>query len=152
MHARELLADLTQRRVNAFFTLARKIPADKLTTSPGGKARTPLDLIQEVGALPAFFAGVVRERKMPEFDEAMMTEFKANQTRLTTIDEAEAACRKGTDELLDALGGLSDEELLEQVSFPWDPIPYTLAAMAAGHLWNVGYHEGQLSYILDLAG
>lgn len=149
MSAAELLAETSRRRLEVFFATARRIPADRLDVSPGGRARSPLNLVQEVAALSEFYAEIAETRTL-EFGPDAMPKMAARMASLATIDEAEAACREGTERLLAAAATLTEDDLRIPLSFPWDPIPYSLGAMLYNHVWNLGYHEGQLSYAIDL--
>jgi hypothetical protein len=115
-----------------------KTPDNRLNWSPGGEARTPLQLAGRM----AFFAGHMAHRiQHPAGPEMQGGPPPSPQTRA----EAMAAVGEAFDRLRAAIAGLSEADLEQKMPFPYGgPVP-------VGHIlwWLSGvlaYQQGQLNY------
>lgn len=145
MTAQELLIHLTQKRVDALFEAARNIPADKLNWKPTENSRSALDQVQEVATALARFNPASGQRKI-DFDPKMFAEWVEERQKITDLDELEKICRDQTAGLLEGIKNTKNEEFEDKYELPF-PGEFRLADILSYHLWNCGYHEGQINYI-----
>ena len=124
------------------------LPADKLTTSPGGVARSPQHISAEVVGLCKWTSAKLRGEEPEEKSEADFEKYAA------TLDTHESICsaiQAATAEFNEALQSAPTDRLNAVVTPPWkmDAPLYMIALIAANHIW---YHDGQLNYLQALNG
>lgn len=124
------------------------IPADKLTASPMGCARAP----QEFSAECIGFNTLVR--RILKGEEGGLPDPEARQAfyaQFDTIEKLQVGIRNSTAAVIEALDGVSDEDLARTVTAPWgrELSLFALVQTAATHMM---YHDGQLNYIQSCYG
>ena len=156
---KDSMSDLQPRaHLRAFIELAyrrlaadlRAIPEDIVNVSPGGDARPALHIVAECATVNGQIAaslstGAPLLRLSPEEREAHLRSFD-------TAEKALAFLAQETQKLLEAVDGLDESTLDDEVSREVMGRPITrfaLAELPAGHMM---YHDGQLNYIHTLHG
>jgi len=142
-----LLSQLTQI-TDAYVSDLGFIPADKMTVSPMGKARTPVDFTAECAGFNFMVAKTLAgEAIQPRSDE----ERQAYYASLDTYDKAVVEFKKSVEALKTGLEGATEEHLFSETTTPWGMTVtvYRLLTMAMGHMM---YHDGQINYIQSLYG
>ena len=115
------------------------VPDDRLTWSPGGEAKSALQLAAKTAAFLDFFSHFMKTRARPSGERPPLPE-------LGSRDEAKAHLSAAFDRLRSALQGLSEEELQQEVPVPWGGNA-PLAAVVAVVPSIIAYHQGQLNYL-----
>ena len=126
----------------------KAIPAEKAGASPGGVARTPINIVAECAMANGQFADYFLTGQFihvpHEEQEARLAEFDSVEKVLAYLD-------KETGRLLDALEAV-DESTLGEVSDQVHGRPRTRLAIAQLPATHMMYHDGQLAYIQTLLG
>lgn len=148
MNAIELLIYLIEKKQKDVFAAARRLPADKLDWQPAPGARSALDQLQEIATAGEYFSAAHRERKI-EWSPERMQEWMEARSKITDLDELEKRCDANTQALFEDMRKMSESDLTLPVQMPF-PGEFNLADILAYHLWNMGYHEGQINYIGSL--
>ncbi len=114
-------------------------------TSPGGSARTPLDLTYEVAHVNRRLAKRIRGDEVEPFpNDGWM---KAPEGYGTTASEAFAS---SMDEVIQAWNNLPENELFRPIQLAKEVThPLDLVWMVCYH---TGYHDGQLNYLQSFYG
>jgi hypothetical protein len=149
MTANEVLIRLTEKQIDGVFRAARALPADKLDWKPAPGARSALDQLQEIATALAQFEQIYEEKKI-DFDEAKFGKWVEERSKITSIDELEARCRKETAGLIDRINKTDPANFSDPVDLPFPGGPYTYVDVLGYHYWNCSYHEGQINYIASL--
>jgi uncharacterized damage-inducible protein DinB len=146
MKAADLLVRQIERELENFLELVAKVPDDKLDWQPAPQLRSTLSQYQEVATILEYSWDVYEHRKM-EWDEAKFDAYKANRARFTTREACEAELKRQTQRLIDFVRTISEDDLHAPVEMPW-PGDFRLADCIHYHVWNLSYHQGQISAIL----
>ena len=121
-----------------------QVPDDRLTWSPGGEAKSPLQLAAKTAAFLDFFAYFVQHRSMPGGERPPLPE-------LGSREEAKAHLNAAFDRLTTALQALTEEDLQQMVPVPWGGTA-PLAAVVGWVPSAIAYHQGQLNYLQTAYG
>jgi len=142
------LASATMKAMADLIAAVERVPVDKHNWCPMGDARTALDMAAECAMLND--GQLLRERKWPEgFD---FNDYMAQKADLVSQGwpAVKALLEENTPKVVEAIKGLSDEELDQTIQMPWGP--FTLAQIASYPYWNMAYHEGQCNYMASMLG
>lgn len=146
----DLAVQVTRQAARAVAGNLRAMPPEKQTWSPLDAGRTALSLVQECAVMNRYFAGILRDRKAPEFNWA---EYQAACNALETSEKALAELEKATDELVREICAFPEGELATMVRMPWgEGFTVPFQAVMFMPYWNMTYHQGQLAYIQTLYG
>lgn len=148
MNSLELLCRLTHSQVDRLFAAAKSIPADKLDWKPGPGARSALDQIQEVATAVDQFWSVFLDKRV-DWSPEKFQKWMEERAQITCLEQAEAVCREQTKRLTEFVMALPESALDDPVETPVPGFD-RYADVLAYHLWNAGYHEGQINYIASL--
>ena len=121
------------------------IPDDKLSASPMGSARPPLEFTAECAGFNFYAARAINgEEQEAPTQEVRDAYFAAIDTR----EKANEALSSSAEALITAVQGA---DMSSEVSVAWgEPMPVArLATMCSYHMM---YHDGQLNYIQTLYG
>lgn len=125
-----------------------KVPEDMLTWSPAPTAKSALRIAAHTGLYMSRFAGMIRDRKLPQVDnlEAWLAQRNAEETAITTREEVEQAFRSGTEEVLTALDGLTAEDVEGSLDSGqgWSMSMKFLMNLPG---WHTSVHLGQIDYL-----
>jgi hypothetical protein len=143
------MAKSTREVANGLERTFLAMPAEKQVWKPLDQGRSAQDQIAECAVINAWSAQLFRDRVVPPLDGEAYAEECA---KLDTAEKAVAALRAGTEALASAIESLPDEALGNELQFPWDEKPCTLADAMLTAYWNMSYHIGQTNYIQTLYG
>ena len=116
-----------------------KVPDDKLAWSPGGEAKTPLQLAGTVEGFMGFMTQLVSTGAMPERGGERPA---APETR----GEAQERVTNAINGAIAVMEGASEADLQKQVPVPWGgTVP--AVEMMFGVCTVLGYFQGQLNYL-----
>jgi DinB superfamily len=114
------------------------VPDDRLNWSPGGAAKTPLQLAGKTADFLGFFSTLLETRKRPDFGGSWPP---PPQTRAEANAKLEAAFAR----LRAVVTALSEVDLSQIVPAPWGE---ATIGQAIGWINGVlSYHQGQLNYV-----
>lgn len=150
MKATELLIRQMEKAQEGFLDLVAKVPDDKLDWAPGEGTRSALDQFQEVATILGFTWGVFTDLTM-EFSEQDFHRFLAHRKTFADRAACEAELRRWTSKLIEFVRSLRDEDLDAPVQLPF-PGDWRLADCVHYHVWNLYYHTGQITAILQRLG
>lgn len=124
------------------------LPADKQTTSAGGCARAPLNILAECALFNGWIATYLTTgdsaRPAPEARKAQMD-------ALDTPDKARTRLQQETERLLAAIAALDPATLGDDCSEVLKR-PMTRLALAEFPAIHMMYHDGQLNFLQTLCG
>lgn len=118
------------------------LPEDKRDWKPLDKGRSALSQPAECAAMNMRSAKIVRAGA---YHESLMAEWKELLPTLDTPEKAIAKLREGTAALASAIREVPEADLGKEITLSWTTV--TMAAFFLLPLWNMSYHEGQISYI-----
>ncbi len=144
MTLQEFFVGATRKAADDLEKALDRLPEDKRNFSPGGKARTALDMVAECAILNGITAQLVVERKVEnEFDYAAFTRTKEMLAQNT--DALHTLLNSSTEKFIAAISSVPTEDLSVELELPWGKM--TMAQVIAYPYWNMSYHEGQINYI-----
>lgn len=114
------------------------VPDDRLNWSPGGAARTPLQLADRLTTFLGFFVTMIRDKRRPD------PTAQAGAAGSATREEAAAALGRAFSEVRDLVAGLSQDDLAQITQSPFGPRPVGEVVMALPGI--IAYSQGQLNY------
>ena len=136
------LRESTRRHAGFFANDLKAFPEAALTASPGGGARTPLNITAEVALINGYIAAMLTGEATGRLSE---DERAAYFARFDTRENAVTLFQSETDRLLVAIDAVDPSRWGEIVPHPFghEDTLYAVAALAALHMM---YHDGQLGY------
>ncbi len=144
MTLQEFFVTATRKAMTDLEKALDSLPEDKRNYSPGGAARTALDMVAECALLNGITAQVVVERKMlANFDYNEFTQTKATLARQPEV--LHTLLQSSTEKFIAAIESVPTDDLGVEVELPWGKM--TIAQILAYPYWNMSYHEGQIYYI-----
>jgi hypothetical protein len=153
MRYQDQIVQGTQRALQDVCRAALAVPADRADWSPGGEARSTLNQMQEIATSAAWFLPIIRERKVPEFDEHARREAIRLRREFDTIEKCIEAAQQSTGELCQAIAAFPDRELEAEMKLPFGGgTLLTMAEILSMHAWNMVYHLGQINQIQLILG
>jgi uncharacterized damage-inducible protein DinB len=150
MNAADVLIRQLEREQDSFLRTIKLVPEDKLDWSPGEGLRSARDQFQEVATVVGDHWELYESKRM-EWNEASFAEYLERRKKYHTLEDLEARSRQDTAKLIAFVRDLPAEELMDPVQMPW-PGDHRLVDNVTYHLWNMSYHEGQVSAILQRLG
>lgn len=94
-----------------FFVVLSFVPADKLTWAPSPTAKNALQIAAHTAVTAGNFASMIRNRQFPQDVAEHLDRTNRAEAELTTLEAIEAAFRRSTADVVEALGTLTDEEV-----------------------------------------
>lgn len=153
MRYQEQVVRATQKALDDVIRAAEAVPAEKLDWSPGGAARTVLNQMQEIAVSGDWFVPILRDRKVPSFDEHALRESRRLMAQNDTLEKCVAAARAGTSALCQQIAAFPSEMLEEELTMPFGGgMRLTMADIMLLHRDNMVYHTGQINYVQLLLG
>jgi hypothetical protein len=123
---------------NRFLYGLDKVPDDRLNWTPGGSAKSALQLAGRLTGFMSMFAGAI---KTGEFARPTGEAPPAPETR----DAAKAAVEGAFARVREGVSGLSGADLERDLTAPWGPMK--LRDLLGGVQSVGGYAQGQLNYL-----
>ena len=124
---------------------ALALPEDKRDWKPLDKGRSALNQLAECVVTNEMSARIV---EAAAWSEEIMAQYGEQVAALDTFDKAAAGLRESTAHLAAAVRGAADTSLGAEIRLPWATV--TLAELFLMPLWNMSYHQGQITYIETL--
>jgi uncharacterized damage-inducible protein DinB len=153
MRYQDQVVKATYKALEDVCRAAKAVPEDKADWAPMGEARSVLSQMQEIAVAGNWFLPIVREGKMPEFDEHARRESIRLRRSFDTIDKCIEAAQTSTAELCQAISEFSDDQLERELSLPFGGgTVMSMADVLALHSWNMIYHLGQINYVQLMLG
>ena len=146
MTIQDYAADAIEKSAEDLIKVAMALPEDKRDWKPLDKGRSALSQLAECAAINTLSAKVV---EAAAWQDSLMAEHGPLVAALDTPEKAIDALREGTVHLVKAIRETPDSHLAHQITLPWATV--SLAQMFLMPLWNMSYHEGQITYIETLA-
>lgn len=146
MDAKQTLIHLVKKQTAGFIKAARCLPADKLEWKAGPKNRTPLDILQEVATVACGTPDIIKNRKM-SWNPDQFAKYQQERASLTDVEDIYAKINAATDLIVSTINATDTADYDAAVQMPW-PGDFRIVDILTYHMWNLGYHEGQLVYIL----
>ena len=145
MTIQEYAAAALEKSAGDLIQAALALPEDKRDWQPLEKGRSALSQLAECAVMNTLAAKIVRAGA---YQESLTAEWGEMLPTLDTPDKAIAKLREGTAALASAVREAPDVNLGNEISLPWTTA--TLAQFFQMPLWNMSYHEGQITYIKTL--
>lgn len=141
------LTTATQTACDDLITAFEKLPEDKRDWSPGGDARTAVDMIAECVMLTDL-SEIIKTRTFT-YD---MAAYEPNKAALAKTDwpTLKAALQDATTKAIATIQTVPDKDLDIEVQMPWGPM--SIARIIINGYWNMSYHEAQINYIASILG
>ena len=126
-----------------------RLPEDKRAWSPGGEARTAVDMVAECAVLSGYTATLLQTRT---WQSGTFQNFSQEKSALASGDwePLHAALAESTARVVAAIQSVPNDALAIELQLPASKM--TLAQGVARAYWNMTYHEGQINYIAALLG
>lgn len=115
-----------------------RVPDDRLNWSPGGAAKTPLQLAGKTAAFIGFFTTLLETRQRPAVEGGWPPPPQSREEATATLEEAFGGVRR-------AIVGLSEADLAQIVPTPMGEAPIREVIAWLGGV--IAYHQGQLNYL-----
>jgi len=143
------LADATRKVADELAAALDRIPEDKRNWSPGGSARTALDVFAECALLNGSTAESIRARAL---GAEAMARYPAEKD--AAVAQGEAHLRnllaRNTQVVIEAILETPDDALDTPVANPWQSM--TLTDFVGYPYWNMTYHMAQINYLASILG
>ena len=148
MTQQEYVASVTEQKVADLIAAYAKIPADKRDWSPGGNARTALDLYVECVIMNSYTVSMLQTHKWNDDNQS----YEADKVAVAAlpVEEQTARLTTGIQTVAAIIRTVPDEALPVVIAMPWGNS--TLSEVAEYSYWNMSYHEGQINYIASILG
>lgn len=150
MRVQDYAAEMTEWAVGNFYRNVERVQADKLDWKVLDKGRSVLDQVQEVARSPLWTVPMLRDKSAQPYDPERIARMKEEMAQWTSIDRCKEMHYANLGPLLEAIRGLSDEDLLTSIEVPFASEPVALGSIIMFHYWNVVYHLGQILFIQTL--
>ncbi len=124
------------------------VPDDRLTWTATPTAKSALRIAAHTALYAGRFAGMIRDRRLPRHDnlEEWLAQRNAEEIAITSRSEIEPVFRKGTNDVLAALDGLSPEEIASNLESGFGgSVPMTWLMKLPG--WHATLHTGQIDFL-----
>ncbi|MEO7718221.1 MAG: DinB family protein [Capsulimonas sp.] len=139
----EYVVGVTEKAAKELLAAAMETPEDRRDWSPLDKGRTVIDQVAECALLNGYTAQVLEDRNWAPTAFANYPEEKA--AIVTDWGTVSAALEAGLPRLTAAIRGLSDEDLELVLETPFGPM--SMEQIASYPVWNMTYHQGQVTYV-----
>jgi uncharacterized damage-inducible protein DinB len=143
------LADATRKAADELTAALARIPEDKRDWTPGGAARSALDVFAECALLNGSTAEAIRARAMlPD----AMARHEAEKAAAVAQGEAHLheLLARNTRAVIDTILETPDDALGAEIATPWRPM--TVTDFVGYPYWNMTYHMAQINYLASILG
>ena len=141
------LAAVTPEAADGLAAAFERLPEDRREWSPGGQARSALNLVAECALLNGYTADLLQTRRWPAPD---LQDYLRELGVLTTQgwEPVRALLQENTRKFSVAVAAVPDDALDADIVMPWGT--QTMTEVAAYPYWNMKYHEGQINYLIAI--
>jgi hypothetical protein len=145
----DFLATTTEKAAKDLVIALLRLPEDKRNWSPGGDARTPLDLVAECALNTGYTADLIITR---QWAAGTMDEYLEKKSEMVTgnWEALHTLLQENTQRVIAAIRTVPDGDLGDPISMPW--FTQELSGVIAYPYWNMSYHEGQINYVASILG
>ncbi len=143
----KFLADATRRAAQDMLDAALLLAEDKRGWQPLGKGRSALDQIAECAMINHNTVEMIQSRQFPATD--MEAWIQAKHKLAEDWEKAVALLVSSAAEAADTILTVTDDALPIEIALPWGGT-FTMQKTIAYPAWNMGYHQGQITYIHTL--
>ena len=143
------LRESTERSHRLLTNDLKAIAADRTNDSPGGCARTAVNIVAECASVNAMVATILGGA---EFTRPAREEREAFLNSFDTAEKALAYLDQETEKLMSAIDALDENTMGDESSFSPFGRPMTRFGLASLPAMHMMYHDGQLNYIQSLHG
>lgn len=126
-----------------------RLPEDKRNWSPGGIARTALDIVAECAMNNRYTADLILTHEWQMNDQEAYNRKKA-EIAAGSLESLTQLLKENTGYLVGVIEKVATEDLDVEVYTPYGTGP--LSGVMTYPYWNMKYHEGQLNYIDSILG
>ena len=109
--------------------------------------------MQEVATAPMWFLPIIRDRKVPVFDDHAKREAIRLRKSFETVEQCVEGARTATSDLCRAIAEFPEDQLESEISVPFgggSVMP--MADLLMMNYWNLVYHLGQINQIQLMLG
>ncbi len=134
----------TRGQSEKLLTALQGLPDDKRAWSPASGSRSALDQVAECAMLNGSMAALLNGNPFPKdfsFEKYLQEKLELAQDPDRTVE----LLKTNTEAVCSAIAKLTDSDLEKSVQMPWGSM--TFNEMVRYPLWNMSYHEGQITYI-----
>jgi hypothetical protein len=142
-----LLAESVKTASGDVLTALLSLPEDKRNWSPGGTARTALDMVAECAINNRFTADLIITREWQMNDMEAYAKHKA-EVAASGLESLKQLLHENTAYLVNVIEKTADSDLNVEVYTPYGTGP--LSGVMTYPYWNMKYHQGQITYIETL--
>ena len=147
MTSLELVASLVRASSNDLAEIANKMGSSNFDFKANEKARTMHSQLTECAVINQWSAQIFNERKMMDMNMGESENFfQKAEVEYNTLEKALAFLASSTDSFLKAIESFPPENQDDTIIMPWGE-NRTFLTLATLAIWNMNYHEGQISYI-----
>jgi uncharacterized damage-inducible protein DinB len=150
MNSADVLARQLERQCDSFIKVLRKVPEESLDWTPQPGMRSVRDQAQEVATIVTEFWELYADRKL-SWDQERWDRYLQERANVHTVDQIEDALRGATAKLVEFVRSLPEAELAADTEMPWGG-DHKLVDNITYHVWNMAYHEGQITNYLKMLG
>lgn len=143
----DFLTKATRKAADELIAAIARIPEEKRDWSPGGKARTALDLFAECAILNGYTAELIRTRVWSDENYASYGTDKKKIYEMSP-EEQTTALNESVEKVIVAIQAVPDDALGVMIDMPWGA--QSLEEICAYPYWNMSYHLGQTNYIASI--
>ncbi|MCA0362147.1 MAG: DinB family protein [Armatimonadetes bacterium] len=136
------------QQMEIFLRNFSKVPDDRLNWSPTPTSKSALRIAAHTALYAGRFAKMIREKQLPQPSDLdqWLAENTEEERAITTREEVEAIFRSGTLEVIEAIDGLSQEDLDSTLEAGHG------GAFTMDHLihlpgWHATVHLGQIDFL-----
>ncbi len=140
----QFLASGTREQSEKLLTALDSLPDDKRNWSPTAGSRSAIDQIAECAMLNGSTALLLAGNEFPKdfsFEKYLQEKLDLAKDYHRTVE----LFKTNTDAVCRAIANLTESDLGKTVEMPWGSM--SLNDLASYPLWNMTYHEGQITYI-----
>jgi hypothetical protein len=142
--AQEYLVRSTLKAVKSIEDALLGLPEDKRNWSPGGEARTALDMVAECALMNEATIDLLTTKVFDEsFDFAEYNRVRAELTQ--DWPTLQARLHESAARVTETIRAVPDSDLSIEVPMPWGTS--TIEGICGYPYWNMSYHEGQITQI-----
>ena len=157
MSAKSIIKRSIEESVDALFTNARAIPADKLSWKPAEGTRSVLEVCQECAQAAGWATAMIVDRAVRlevgvDMTEDSFADSQKERASWTTLDECERVCRDRTAKLLKAIDEFPEGDMDQTLFLPFTEKDHPYWDIMMYPYWNATWHTGQIAYVQCMLG
>ncbi len=129
-----------------FISTLAAVPADKGTFSPSPTAKNAIQIGAHLAVSNQNFIALIGGAEMPEMTfMEMLAHMAQEEDKFTSLEQVIAAVESSHNGLMDAMKGMSDEQLAGNLQMPFGEMPAAEMIFIPGMHYCM--HQGQIDYL-----